>query len=159
MKKKTEKLEQVTYCGLYCGLCTHRNRVPKQAGSLKETMKKEGWEYWGGKEPNFKEFWAYLNGLAEMESECSCRKGKCGPPFCGIRKCAPKKNIDACPFCDEYPCHRILGLAEGYVNLLADGKRMKEKGIDAWIEEQEKRRETGFAYSDIRYQPYNLPHK
>jgi hypothetical protein len=154
-----DKLEQVTYCGLYCGLCTHRNRVPKQAGALRETMKKEGWEYWGGEEPNFKEFWTYLNGLAEMESKCSCRSGKCGPPFCGIRKCAQEKGLDACPFCAEYPCNRVLGLAQGYVTLLADGKRMKEKGLDTWIEDQEERRKTGFAYSDIRNHPYSVPDK
>jgi len=154
-----DKLEQVTYCGLYCGLCTHRNRVPRQAGTLRETMQKEGWEYWGGDEPNFKEFWAYLNGLVASESACSCRTGKCGPPFCGIRKCAEAKGIDACPFCDEYPCSRILAMAEGYVNILADGKRMKEKGLNTWMKEQEARRKTGFAYADIRNHPYTVPDK
>lgn len=153
------KLEQVTYCGLYCGLCTQRNRIPKQAGELRDTMHKEGWDFWGAEQPNFKEFWTFLNRLAEMESECSCRSGKCGPPFCSIRKCVQEKGIDACPFCDEYPCHRVLGLAEGYVAMLADGKRMKEKGLDVWIEEQEERRKTGFAYSDIRNYPYSVPDK
>jgi hypothetical protein len=159
MVKKANKLEQVTYCGLYCGLCSHRNRVPKQAGALRETMKKEGWEYWGKEETNFKEFWRFLKKLAEMEPDCSCRTGKCGPPFCGIRKCAEKKGLDACPFCNEYPCYRILGIAEGYVNLLGDGKRMKEKRLDVWIAEQEERRKTGFAYSDIRNQPYSISDK
>ena len=62
-----------------------------------------------------------------------------------------------CPFCDEYPCDRILGLAKGYVTMLADGKRMKEIGIERWIEEQEKRKATGFAYVDIRCEPYDIP--
>jgi hypothetical protein len=155
----TDKLEQVTYCGLYCGLCTTRNRTPKQAAALRDTMKKDGWDFWGAEQPNFKEFWVFINRLAEMEAERSCRSGKCGSPFCGIRKCVQQKNIDACPFCDEYPCHRILGLAEGYVNILADGKRMKEKGIEVWINEQEERRKTGFAYADIRNWPYTVPDK
>jgi hypothetical protein len=154
-----EKLEQVTYCGLYCGLCTQRNRIPQRARALRETMHKEGWDFWGGEQTNFNEFWAFLNKLAEMESDCSCRPGKCGPPFCAIRKCAQDKGLDACPFCDDYPCNRILGLAQGYVTMLADGKRMKEKGLDAWIEEQEERRKTGFAYSDIRNHPYSVPDK
>jgi hypothetical protein len=94
-----------------------------------------------------------------MESDCSCRSGKCGPPFCGIRKCAQGKGTEVCPFCDEYPCNRVLGIAQGYVTLLADGKRMKEKGLDTWIEEQEERRKTGFAYSDIRNHPYSVPDK
>jgi len=37
-----EKLEQVTYCGLYCGLCAQRNRIPQRARALRETMHKEG---------------------------------------------------------------------------------------------------------------------
>ena len=159
MVKKADKLEQVTYCGLYCGLCSHRNRTPKQAGALRETMHKDGWEFWSGEQTNFKEFWTFLSKLAEMESDCSCRLDKCGPPFCGIKKCARKKGIDVCPFCDEYPCRRILGLAEGYVNILGDGKRMKEKGLKVWIVEQEKRRKTGFAYADIRNRPYTVPDK
>jgi hypothetical protein len=154
-----EKLEQVTYCGLYCGLCAQRNRIPQRARALRETMHKEGWEYWGGEQANFNEFWAFLNKLSEMESDCSCRSGNCGPPFCGIRKCAQEKGIEVCPFCDEYPCHRVLGIAQGYVTQLADGKRMKEKGLDTWIEEQEERRKTGFAYSDIRNHPYSVPDK
>ena len=43
--------------------------------------------------------------------------------------------------------------------MLADANRMKEIGIDAWIQEQEERRETGFAYVDIRCQPYEVPLK
>jgi len=34
---------------------------------------------------------------------------------------------------------------------------MKEIGIEAWIEEQEKRAKTGFAYVDIRCEPYDIP--
>jgi len=120
-------------------------------------MQKEGWEYWGGEQTNFNEFWSFLNKLAGPEAECSCRLGKCGPPFCGIRKCAQKKGIEVCPFCNDYPCNKILGLARGYATLLADGQRMKEQGIDTWIKEQEERRMTGFAYSDIRYHPYEVP--
>ncbi len=150
-------LELVTYCGLYCGLCTTRNRIPKQAEALRESMRKEGWDFWGKELEGFPQFWTFLNGLVENEANCSCRAGKCGAPFCSIRKCAPEKGVEACPFCDEYPCYRILGLAEGYVTMLADGKRMKEKGLEAWIEEQEERRKTGFAYTDIRNHPYTVP--
>jgi hypothetical protein len=40
--------------------------------------------------------------------------------------------------------------------MLADAQRMKEKGIDTWVEEQEERRKTGFTYADIRYYPYEV---
>ncbi|HOW70573.1 MAG TPA: DUF3795 domain-containing protein [Phycisphaerae bacterium] len=150
-------LTQVTYCGLYCGLCSQSNRVPKQANALRETMRKDGWEHWGRQIPRFEEFWQFLGGLVGNEGKCSCRGGKCGPPFCAIRKCAASKGVHACPFCDEYPCHRIEGLAKGYVNLIPDGMRMKEIGLDRWIEEQEARKATGFCYVDIRCNPYEVP--
>jgi hypothetical protein len=152
-------MTQVTYCGLYCGLCAQRNRIPQRAERLRESMHKEGWHQWGNAFPGFQEFWSFLNRLAESESRCSCRGGMCGPPFCGIRKCAQQKGIEVCPFCNEYPCDRILGVAKGYVTMLADGKRMKATGIEAWIAEQEERRKTGFAYVDIRCQPYEIPDK
>lgn len=48
------------------------------------------------------------------------------------------------------------GIAKGYPTMLADAQRMKEKGIDTWVEEQEERRNTGFTYADIRYYPYEV---
>ena len=153
-----EKKDLITYCGLYCGLCSQLNRVPKQAKALQETLKKEGWESFGHYQKNFNEFWAFLNRLVDSENRCSCRKGTCGAP-CGIKKCVQSKSIEMCPFCAEYPCERILGIAKGYPMMLADAKRMIEKGIDAWVEEQEDRRKTGFVYADIRYLPYEVADK
>jgi len=154
-----DKLEQVTYCGLYCGLCSQRNRIPERAKSLRYSMQKEGWDIWGQDQPRFKEFWSFLGRLADSESQCSCRGGKCGPPFCGIRKCAQEKGIDVCPFCGEYPCERILGIARGYPTMLSDAQRMRDKGMDTWIQEQEERHKTGFAYVDVRYYPYEVTDK
>ena len=150
-------LRLVTYCGLYCGLCAQRNRIPRRAESLREAMRIEGYEHWGAELQGFNEFWTFLGALAESEAKCSCREGGCGPPFCGIRKCAQEKGVQVCALCDEYPCHRIDGIAKGYPLLLADGTRMKEIGLEAWIEEQEERSKTGFAYADIRCYPYEVP--
>ncbi len=152
-------LRNVTYCGLYCGLCSQKNRIPRIAKDLKTAMQKEGYEHWGQTIPEFSNFWKFLNFLVEYESACSCRENTCGAPFCTIRKCAQEKNIDICISCEEYPCKRINGIAKGYPTLLADGKRIKEKGVEAWIKEQEERAKTGFAYVDIRCYPYDVPDK
>lgn len=149
-------LRQVTYCGLYCGLCSQCNRIPARSRDLRDIMRREGWHRWGNTIPGFEPFWEFLEGLAEGGAGCSCREGKCGPPFCGIRKCAAAKGVEVCPFCAEYPCRRIEGIAKGYVTMLADGERMKRIGLDAWIEEQEARKATGFAYCDIRCEPYDI---
>jgi len=147
----------VTYCGLYCGLCAQKCRIPKMALALHDAMKKEGYEIWGENFSGFSEFWAFLNNLIKSESNYSCRDGTCGPPTCAIRICARERNIDICISCEEYPCEKIEGIAKGYPTLIADGRRMKDIGIDAWIEEQEERAKTGFAYADIRCYPHEVP--
>ncbi len=152
-------LRKVTYCGLYCGLCAQGGRIPKQAGDLRESMRKEGYEFWGPEIPGFAEFWRFLGGLAESADGRGCRDSRCGPPFCAIRKCAPAKGVEACPFCEDYPCPRVLGIAKGYPTLLSDGAWMREIGLEKWIAEQEERASTGFAYVDIRRQPYDIPEK
>jgi hypothetical protein len=120
-------------------------------------MAKEGYEFWGGELPDFNEFWRFLNRICDPEQACpGCRQGG-GPSFCGIRKCALRRGVEICAFCKEYPCDRVQQLAKGYVTLVADGHRMRDIGLERWIEEQEARTETGFAYVDIRCHPYSVP--
>jgi hypothetical protein len=150
-------LTLVTYCGLYCGLCSSRNRIPPAARTLQESMRQNGWEHWGREVPGFEAFWSFLTGLIDSGENCSCRVSGCGPGFCGIRKCAIERGVEVCALCTDYPCDRIETLAKGYVMLIADGRRMREIGLDAWIGEQEQRARTGFSYVDIRCQPYEVP--
>jgi len=152
-----EDLKLVTYCGLYCDLCAQHGRIPQQARALMTSMANEGYEFWAQELPGFNEFWGFLTDLCDPDQACpGCRQGG-GPPFCGIRKCARQRGVEVCAFCEEYPCQRVLGLAKGYPTLVADGQRMREIGVEAWIQEQEKRAETGFSYVDIRCYPYSVP--
>ena len=57
---------QVTYCGLYCGLCAQGSRIPKQASALRESMRREAWDRWGQEIPRFKEFWAFLDCYKDL---------------------------------------------------------------------------------------------
>jgi len=154
-----DSLKLVTYCGLYCGLCAQHGRIPRQANALRESMVKEGYESWGKEISGFNECWKFLTDLCNPDRACpGCRQGG-GPPFCSIRKCARERKVDICVFCEEYPCRRVLEIARGYPTLIADGKRMQELGIEAWIQEQQEREKTGFAYADIRCHPYSVPEK
>ena len=38
-------LRLVTYCGLYCGLCGQRARIPDRAAALRESMEELGWTF------------------------------------------------------------------------------------------------------------------
>lgn len=145
-------LTYVTYCGLYCRLCGHMAWMPRQARELQESMRTEGWEHYGeAVYPESEEFWRVLGHLAETDETCpGCRDG-CGFPGCEIRACARERDVETCPLCDDYPCEHIAALAGRYPTLIADGERLREIGLEAWIEEQEQRRAIGFAYADIRY--------
>lgn len=64
-------------------------------------------------------------------------------PDCEIIKCAHTKEVDACPFCSEHPCDKIMQAEKDeYVHhktILPNGERIKEIGLDAWLKEQEDR--------------------
>jgi len=144
-------LRLVGYCGLYCGLCAHRNRIPQHAKLLRETLHEEGmdswYEYYPSMKDTFPTFWKFLGSLVKMD--CTCRTGG-GPSDCKIRICAKEKGVDACPFCAEYPCSLIESLAEHYVMVIQDGKRLQKIGLKAWVREQEARAKRGVVYADTR---------
>ena len=144
------KMDFITYCGLYCGLCAERCRIPKQAAALTDSLHKEGWDSFALSQPGAKEFWRILNDKADPAKACrGCRSGG-GFPGCQIRKCAREKSLTACPDCADYPCAKISDFAKVYPTTISDGGRMKEVGIERWAAEQEERAKAGFCYADIR---------
>lgn len=146
-----DELRLLGICGLYCGLCAHRNQIPQRAKLLRETLHEEGWPSWYKYVDSMKEtfpvFWDFLEGLVKLD--CTCRTGG-GPPDCKIRTCAKEKAVDVCPLCTEYPCDLIEGLAEHYVMVIQDGKRLRKIGLKKWVEEQEERARRGVVYADTR---------
>lgn len=147
-----DKLEEVTFCGLYCGLCASRRRIPQQAATIRQTLCQEGYDrgYFDipGLETVFAAFWQGLNCLADQPCP-GCRAGG-GNPDCEIRACALERRMIACPLCADYPCER-LNILENYPLRAADGQRMQAIGIDQWAAEQEARARRGFAYADVRF--------
>ena len=146
-------LRLVTYCGLYCGLCAQRARIPQEARQLQQTLHEEGFDDFYQYVPEMKEafpsFWQFLQKLATFE--CTCRTGEGGPPDCKIRNCAKQKGAKVCSQCGEYPCTLIQALAENHPTLIQDGKRLRKVGIKKWVKEQQQRMKRDFSYADIRY--------
>jgi len=147
----TEGLEFVTYCGLYCGLCAGRARIPKRAVALQEAMAEEGWPDWGAGIPGFAEFWRFLEGLHADGGCPGCRAGG-GPPECQIRNCARQRGLELCNQCPDFPCPRIEALCAIYPTLIADNRRVQAVGLEQWLSEQQERARRGVVYADIRYQ-------
>ena len=145
-------LKFVTYCGLYCRLCSNLARIPQQSAALRQTLRKDGWELFGESlVPGFREFWAVLERLSQIDMTCRGCRGGCGDPLCSIRQCAQEKSVEVCSSCAEYPCSRIEHLAARYPNLISDGTRQRQIGLGKWVEEQEQCRGTGFCHADVRH--------
>ena len=152
-----ERIGEVTYCGIYCPNCGIRCRLPQQASVLLDTMKAGDWEDFGHGIEGFTPFWKFLNGLADVSTPKSCRNGTCGAPNCGIKACAKEKSVEVCPLCAEYPCEMIKQFAMSEPTLIFDGERMKEIGLEKWIDEQEDRRRKNFSYDDVRCGKATIP--
>jgi len=144
-------LKYVTYCGLYCRLCSTVGRIPQQASALRESLEKGGWEQFGEfVVPGFKEFWAALETLSELGETCPGCRGGCGAPDCGIRRCAQDRGVEVCSACADFPCERIEQFGRAYPHLIADARYQQEVGLETWVQEQELRCCTGFCHDDIR---------
>ena len=140
----------VSYCGLYCDLCSARFKIPDQARALRDSLRMAEYEDHGPGQPGFDEFWTMLNSLAEPPGDKCCRAETCGHPLCAIRKCAQQRGLEICTDCDEYPCSHIQTLAHSEPTLVQDGRRLQAIGLEAWIVEQRARKRAGFCYGDVR---------
>jgi hypothetical protein len=145
-----DQLEFVAYCGLYCGLCAERTRIPERAAALQQAMAEEGWPFWGPTFPDFVEFWRFLEQLGTNGGCPGCRAGG-GNPQCPIRICARERGVELCSQCPDLPCEHVEALAARYPTLLADNRRLQALGLARWLEEQAERARRGVVYADIRY--------
>jgi len=131
-KAKEEKRKMVGICGIYCGTC------PKHLA------------------PRIQDD-AYLNqtsretGYSAEETRCDgCLSEKVYPACidcrAGFRRCAQEKNITWCFQCPDFPCQRLRDFLDIHIvngishhaRLIEELQNMKDQGIDAWIEKQEK---------------------
>lgn len=144
-------MSEVAYCGLCCGLCASRRRIPRQAAALREALRREGYDrgYFDipGLEQLFPTFWEGLNLLADRPC-AGCREGG-GYSACPIRACARDRDITVCSACSDFPCPHFAMLRR-YPTCLADNAHMQQVGLERWIAEQEARAANGFSYADIR---------
>jgi hypothetical protein len=120
-------------------------------------MRAGDWDDFGHGIEGFTPFWKFLHGLADTSTPKSCRNKSCGAPNCGMMACAKNRQIETCPLCVEYPCEKIKLFSKSEPTLIFDGQRMKEIGLEKWIDEQEERRRKDFSYDDIRCGKGTIP--
>ena len=106
-----KKHPTIGYCGIDCGLC-----------------------------PRY-----YTDGSSRCPGCCGERFGQ-KRPSCGIITCCVKKNgLEVCGECGDYPCEKFdkfTGCGDSFVShkkMLPNLEFIKENGLDAFLEQQEKR--------------------
>lgn len=102
---KDEKL--IAYCALYCGDCiNYKGEIAHLSRGLRKKLRQAKFDRVSkGSSKYFKEFKDYelcYTALGAMVRLCCgrvCKDGK-ESPFCKIRKCCEKKNIQGCWECE-----------------------------------------------------------
>lgn len=113
-----------SFCGLYCGACeallaTRRDEVEDLARRL--DLEVEDLRCGGC--------------ISDVISKW-CRD-------CHIRECALSREVDYCFECPDHPCDDLLSFAADrhshHSVVLVNLEGMKNRGVDAWLREQESR--------------------
>ena len=113
--KKDENL--IAYCGLYCADCHgHNGRIPDLARDLRKELRESRYDkfagfistYSFGKDfKNYDECYKVLGAMVKFRCKKGCRSGG-GSPFCKIRKCCQKKELEGCWVCEEFEkCEKL----------------------------------------------------
>ena len=103
-------------CGIYCGFC--RQYLVLKKGLFEEKGLKIG-----------------CKGCRIRNKKCTFIRRDCSPLL--------NNEIDFCYECEAFPCENLDKLNDIYVkrysiNLIDNLKRIKEIGVDNWLQEQQK---------------------
>jgi len=133
----------ITYCGLYCGDCImYKGEIADLARDLRKKLRGGKLDqFFKGMSNFFKEFENYeqcyevLGGMVKLRCKKTCREGG-GPPFCKMRICCQKKNIQGCWECQEFEtCKKLDFLKPIHEDAhLKNLRKLKKQGIDKFLE-------------------------
>ena len=135
--------ELIAYCGLYCGDCiNYKGEIADLARDLRKKLREGKFDRVSQELSGFfKEFknyeqcYAVLGGMVRLRCKKAC-KGGGGPPFCKIRSCCQKKNIQGCWECEEFEtCEKLDFLKPIHGDAhLKNLRKLKKQGIDKFLE-------------------------
>lgn len=138
MNNKKKKL--IAYCGLYCGDCFgYKGKIADLARDLRKELRQEKFDIIVKGIPfkafkNYKECYEVLGALVRLRCKNTCRGGG-GNPFCKIRKCCQKKNIDGCWECKEFEtCKKLDFLKANHGNAhIKNLRKLTKKSIQDFL--------------------------
>ena len=135
----------VAYCGLYCGDCFgYKGQIADLARDLRKELRGSKFDRFAAFMSNYSFAEAYKNYpqcyevlgmIVKFRCKHGCKDGG-GPPFCKMRKCCQKKEIEGCWECDEFETCEKLKFLEGVHDdaHIKNLRKLKRKGVDAFIE-------------------------
>ncbi|UCE40680.1 MAG: DUF3795 domain-containing protein [Candidatus Aminicenantes bacterium] len=145
MAKDKKGKDLIAYCGLYCGECPgHQGIIAYLSRDLRKELRKAKVEKIAetlATASPFKEFKYYketydlLGALVKFRCKRVCKNGG-GPPFCKIRKCCQKKDIDGCWRCELFTtCEKLDFLKSGHGDAHIKNLRiLKRKGEKEFLQ-------------------------
>ncbi len=138
------KNDLVAYCGLYCGDCFgYQGKIADLARDLRKELRAYKFDKTAETLSEYS-FFSYfkhypqcyevLGGLVKLRCNKTC-KGGGGPPFCKIRKCCQKKEINGCWQCDEFEtCEKLDFLKSNHgVAHIKNLRKISVKGMDEFL--------------------------
>jgi hypothetical protein len=140
----------IAYCGLYCKDCHGFNgKIPDLARDLRKELRDAKYDKFAGFistysfGKDFKEYdtcYKVLGAMVKFRCKKGCKNGG-GSPFCNIRKCAQKKDLDGCWECTDFEtCKKLDFLIpvhgnahiKNLKNIKKNGKKEILKGKSLW---------------------------
>jgi hypothetical protein len=139
-----EKEDLIAYCGLYCGDCHgYRGKIPDLARDLRKELRAARYDKlaaiiaeqsWGKIFADYEKCYELLGAMMKFRCKVGCRQGG-GPPFCKIRTCCQRKEIQGCWECEEFEtCGKLdfLRHVHGYAHL-QNLRTLKKKGAAEFL--------------------------
>jgi hypothetical protein len=142
--KMNEQKELIAYCGLYCGDCFgYQGKIADLARDLRKELRQSKFdktaETLSGLSffeifKDYKQCYEVLGAMVKLRCKKGCKNGG-GPPFCKIRKCCQKKDIEGCWLCDEFEtCKKLDFLKQNHgIAHIKNLRKLQKKGVDEFL--------------------------
>ena len=139
-----DERELVAYCGLNCADCFgYRGKMADLARDLRAELRQSRFDKTADFMSTlsfFKVFEDYqkcyevLGAMVKLRCKKGCRGGG-GNPYCGIRKCAQKKDVAGCWECGEFEsCQKLDFLKQAHGDAhLKNLRTLKKKGMEEFL--------------------------
>ena len=144
MTDTTDKKDLIACCGLYCGECfAYLGTIPDLARDLRKELRKARFDRIAASLSDMSFFAAYqdyakcyevLGAMVKFRCKKSCRNYG-GNPFCDIRKCCQKKNIEGCWQCNDFEtCKKLASLKTSHGSAhIKNLKILQKAGVDRFL--------------------------